>query len=104
MYMYMISMDLAAAGSRRVNAEKGLRLREAPSESAQIVILIPHKSDVAFLEGQDREVTIAGVRGKWTRISWEGRTGWVPRGGMWRGNALSGYKTVFENDGECGES
>ncbi len=66
-----------AAESRWITAEKGLRMREAPSETAKIIILIPHGSEISFLEEQGREMTIGGAKGKWTKVSWQGREGWV---------------------------
>lgn len=66
-----------AAESRWIAAEKGLRLREAPSETARIITLIPHGSEVRFRGEEDREMTIGGAKGKWTKVSWQGREGWA---------------------------
>ncbi|MBN2077389.1 MAG: SH3 domain-containing protein [Spirochaetes bacterium] len=107
------SVGLEAAESRWITADKGLRMREAPSETAKIIILIPHGSEVSFLEEQGREMTIGGAKGKWTKISWKGREGWafggflstsppgekaaslLPEGEWWMLTTLRGRDVIF---------
>lgn len=66
-----------AAESRWITAEKGLRMREAPSETAKIITLVPQGTEVTFIGEDDREMTIGGAKGKWTKVSWQGREGWA---------------------------
>jgi len=62
---------------RIVTAVKGLRMRQAPGSSGKVVTLIPFKETVTLLEEKDDSIDIAGKTGKWTRVTWKGKTGWV---------------------------
>ncbi|PKL17049.1 MAG: hypothetical protein CVV49_13150 [Spirochaetae bacterium HGW-Spirochaetae-5] len=90
------------AGLRYVIAEKGLKMRETPSVSGREITLIPHNSEVEFIEEQPQEVTIAGTRGKWTMVSWKGRKGWV-FGGFLSSLKIDKDKSVLIADGEWWE-
>jgi hypothetical protein len=91
-----------AAGLRYVIAEKGLKMRETPSVSGREIALIPHNSEVEFIEEQPQGVTIAGTRGKWTLVSWKGRKGWV-FGGFLSSLKIDKDKAVLIADGEWWE-
>jgi hypothetical protein len=61
----------------RVNALGGLRMRELPDVSAPVVVLLPQGAEVAVIESSGPEIQLAGKTGRWTKISFEGKTGWV---------------------------
>lgn len=61
----------------RVNARGGLRMRMSPGIEGEYMLTIPHGSSVAFIEEQREEMQVTGVPGKWTRVTWNGNTGWV---------------------------
>lgn len=61
----------------RVNARGGLRMRMSPSIEAEYMLTIPHGTSVTFIEEQRDEVQVTGVQGKWTKVTWNGNTGWV---------------------------
>ena len=54
-----------------------LIMRESPDRQARPLGNIPDSTIVAFVEETGNEVEIAGKKGKWTKISWETKTGWV---------------------------
>ena len=58
-------------------ARDGLRLRAAPGLRAKIKGLIPHNSPVRVLQERGRRVSIQGKKGRWTKVNWNGSTGWV---------------------------
>lgn len=65
------------AFNSRVEAPRGLRLRESPDLNARVLVTIPNKSTVVVLEANDREITIDGIKGKWTRVGYASYSGWV---------------------------
>jgi|GEM_PF-4292998 len=67
----------AGGGSLWVTAEPGLRMREAPNEKAKKIVTIPYGEEVIFIEETGDEITVSGATGRWTRIEWNGKTGWV---------------------------
>lgn len=60
-----------------VITEAGLRLRESPDTTGKVIITIPYKTEVKFIEEKGDTITISGKYGKWTKISWKGKTGWA---------------------------
>lgn len=62
---------------RRVNALSGLRVRENPQLNAKVVATLQHGLQVELLEEKDPEITIDGIKGKWSKISYEGTIGWA---------------------------
>jgi hypothetical protein len=101
-YLSALSVYSQAAGLRWVSAEKGLKMRETPSVSGREITLIPHNSEVEFIEEQQQEVAIAGTRGKWTMVSWNGRKGWV-FGGFLSSLKIEKDKAASIEDGEWWE-
>jgi hypothetical protein len=60
-----------------VNSKEGLRVRDAPGVSGNIVGLLPHKSSV-FIEGKnDNEDIIDGIAGCWYFVKIDELQGWV---------------------------
>ena len=60
-----------------VNADGGLRMREAPTLDSKNLALIPNLATVDFIEQGNEEVEMAGKRGHWTKIRFLDQTGWV---------------------------
>ncbi|MBP7737560.1 MAG: SH3 domain-containing protein [Spirochaetes bacterium] len=73
----------------RVDAPRGLRLRESPDLNAAVLVTIPNGAKVMSLEEQDREITIDGKKGKWTRISY---------GEQWLGWVFGGFLVEIEEE------
>jgi len=98
----LLPLNLHAAGSRWVLAEKGLKMRETPSVSGRELTIIPFSSEVEFVEEQKDEVTVAGTKGKWTLIIWKERKGWI-FGGFLVSSKPDSDKTAGLHDGEWWE-
>lgn len=60
-----------------VKAPSGLNLREQPSQTARIILLIPHRTQVSVLARLPQQVTIAGLTGSWANIEYSGNQGWA---------------------------
>ncbi len=58
-------------------AESGLRVRDNASLNAKKIGLIPYNSKVIILEEKGEELTIAGKKGKWTKVKSREAEGWV---------------------------
>jgi uncharacterized protein YraI len=69
--------DKQSVSEAFVAAEGGLRMRSAPDIAASPVGLIPNSTKVQVIEEADATVTIAGNRGKWTKVAYSGGSGWV---------------------------
>ena len=54
-----------------------LRLRSAPSIKASIIAQIPNGSTVNILEYSDKIVELNGEMGKWCKVDYDGKIGWV---------------------------
>jgi len=73
-----ISNTLApVAGLRYVTVKDGLNMREEPSPTGKKMATIPYKEGVLKLEEMSETFTIDKTEGKWTKITWQGKTGWV---------------------------
>ncbi len=106
----------ADSSSRWITSEAGLRMREAPGTKSKKIITIPYEEEVIFIEELNKEITISGAIGKWTKVKWKRKniTGWVFGGflteicpysldlteqdiiGTWRDEGGEGY--VFESE------
>ena len=62
---------------RWIAADDGLRMRKAPNLDADIICVIPNRERVVLLEETDILYTISGVEGKWCKVKWKDKTGWV---------------------------
>jgi hypothetical protein len=78
---------------RQVIAKDGLRLRESPSLSAQILDVLQYNAHVSILEKQSAIAEISGISGSWCRISQGWREGWVFGGFLSRESA--GFMPAF---------
>lgn len=68
-----------------IKADGGLRMRSGPGAAAEVVKLIPDGGSVTIVE-EEREETIGGRRGRWTKVRYEDQSGWVFGGFLVRGN------------------
>jgi uncharacterized protein YgiM (DUF1202 family) len=62
---------------RTVISKGGLRLRDTPDQKGEIITVIPEGEKVEMIEVTGEELTIAGTSGKWSRIRWRDKSGWV---------------------------
>ncbi|WP_167881783.1 SH3 domain-containing protein [Leptospira bouyouniensis] len=63
---------------KRVTTDGGdLLLREAPNTKAKILLKIRNGDYVEFLEENPEITVINGKSGNWTKVSFEGKAGWV---------------------------
>jgi len=76
---------------RIASASGGLNMRDKPDASGTLVATIPDWVKVEAFEEAGNEVTIGGVAGKWTRVKWNDKTGWV-FGGFLKPGPVSQYK------------
>jgi hypothetical protein len=62
---------------RYVNSENGLRLRLDGNNSGKILDTIPFGSKVEIIEEKDKEEVINNTKGKWCKVKWQNKSGWV---------------------------
>jgi uncharacterized protein YgiM (DUF1202 family) len=83
---------------RWVTADVGLNMRDAPNLNAKKIGLIPYGEQVLLVEETGNRITISGATGKWSKITWKGKTGWV------FGGFLAVDETTGETSGGSGQS
>jgi hypothetical protein len=62
---------------RWITADAGLNMRDAPNLNAKKIGLIPYGEQVLLIEETGNPITISGATGKWSKIKWKGKMGWV---------------------------
>lgn len=62
---------------KTVTAKGGLRMRGAPSTKGAITGLLPESTMVKVIKESGADITIAGKTGKWTKVDFNGKKGWV---------------------------
>lgn len=74
-----------------VLALSGLRLRDQPGPNAGVVATLPYGATVVAQEEQNhsRSATVDKLGGYWTKVAWQGKTGYV----------FDGYLSVFPAPG-----
>jgi len=98
-YMFInIFFIYSSDNSRWVTADVGLRMREAPDLNSKKITTIPYNEEVIFLEETGDKFTISGVTGKWTKVKWEDKTGWVFGGFLSKTNPNLNSGKISEND------
>ncbi|AFM13013.1 SH3 domain-containing protein [Turneriella parva] len=85
-------------GIRYVAVKDGLNMREEPSPTGKKMLTIPYRQEVQKLEEKPESFTIDKTEGKWTKVSWQGKTGWV------FGGFLSWFSPVVKADDENSSS
>ncbi|MCP4136514.1 MAG: SH3 domain-containing protein [bacterium] len=78
-----------------INAKDGLRMRNNPDVTGTKTGLIPFGTKVEVTEEKSDEITLAGAKGKWSKIKWNKKTGWV------FGGFLQENKPVALSDAQC---
>ncbi len=86
------------SGLRYVAVKDGLNMREEPSPTGKKMLTIPYRQEVQKLEEKPESFTIDKTEGKWTKVSWQGKTGWV------FGGFLSSSSPVVEAGNENNSS
>lgn len=76
-------------GAVIVDAAGGLNMRKEPALNGEVVALVPNGSQVTVLEEKDAVIEIKGIKGKWTKISWNDKTGWAFGGFLKSGSSGS---------------
>ncbi len=71
------------SGIRYVGVKDGLNMRETPSPTGKKMLTIPHGSSVYKLEEKPEVFTIDKIDGKWTKVSYKNKMGWVFGGFLW---------------------
>ncbi len=84
--------------SRWVTAESGLRMRENPDLNAGTIVTIPYNEEVILLEEKGDAIVISGATGKWSRVKWKDKTGWVFGGFL--GKSKNNNLTESDIEGE----
>lgn len=77
-----------------VNAQGGLRMRETSDTSGKVISIIPDKSEVSVIETTGSEIEISGKKGKWTKVSFENKEGWIFGGFLIQNIASSGKTSI----------
>jgi hypothetical protein len=75
--LFLIICIPLPAEEARVDARGGLRMRSGPGLDFDKILTVPHGSRVSVLEYREPVMQISGRKGRWTRITWNGKTGWV---------------------------
>lgn len=86
--------------SRFVSATGGLRMRDKPDTTGNKLGTIPTGTKVDLLEETGKDMTIAGATGKWSKVKWGDKTGWVFGGFL--AEMKMGSKTDSNADGFTG--
>lgn len=60
-----------------VNASKGLNLRTTPVLSGKVISIIPNGEKVVIVEVKNEKLTINNTTGKWVKVKWNNKNGWV---------------------------
>lgn len=91
---------------RWIRADVGLRMRSTPSLQGKKLGVIPFGERVVLLEERGELLTIAGAKGRWSRVRWNENEGWVFGGFLAEScesdimKMLSSHLWVWERDKE----
>jgi hypothetical protein len=69
--------DIIVDEPRWIDADVCLKLRSGPGTDYDTLEAIPYAEKVQLLEEEREAVTIGGVKGKWGKVSWNKKEGWV---------------------------
>jgi hypothetical protein len=64
-------------GLRYVVPKDGLNMREEPSMTGRKMLTIPRGRLLLMVEERPESFKIDNIEGKWTKVLWNGNTGWV---------------------------
>jgi uncharacterized protein YgiM (DUF1202 family) len=76
-FLFVINCQANTDDIRWVTADVGLNMRAAPDLKAEKIGLIPYGEKVKLIEETGDRITISGATGKWSKVQWKGKTGWV---------------------------
>jgi hypothetical protein len=65
------------AQPRWVNATVGLRIRDQAGLEGEVIGVIPYAEKVMLLYEEEQVETIDDITGKWSKIRWQDKEGWV---------------------------
>jgi hypothetical protein len=90
-------------GVRYVAVKDGLNMREEPSPTGKKMLTIPYRQEVLKLEEKPESFTIDKTEGKWTKVTWQGKTGWVFGGFLspFAANSGSAAHTTTSSSAAC---
>jgi hypothetical protein len=90
-----------------IDAKSGLKLRAKPNQNGKHIVTIPYKQKVQIIKEKRKSQTIAGRTGKWTKVKWKTKSGWVFGGFLKIGKSKDKTKInlpkKFIGIWECGE-
>ncbi|MBE7439618.1 MAG: SH3 domain-containing protein [Spirochaetales bacterium] len=52
-------------------------MRASADAAGEIIVVIPTSSEVLVIEESGNDISIGGKKGKWTKVRFEGHSGWV---------------------------
>jgi hypothetical protein len=76
-FVYAFSTETENINFRYVGAKSGLMMREKPDVKGKTITLIPEGEELVLIEEKSEKINIAGKKGKWSKIKWKDKTGWV---------------------------
>lgn len=98
----ILSLGACSKGATNlsVNAEGGLKMREAPNVNSKTVGVVPNFATVELIEQGKEEIEIAGTQGRWMKIRFLDASGWA-FGGFLSENVVGSRKIdpheIFRN-------
>lgn len=60
-----------------VDTSAGLKMRSVPDQKSDVLVVIPNGKTVQVIEEKPEEMTIGSRTGKWCKVEYDGKTGWV---------------------------
>ena len=77
LFFFSFSVLHGSSSSRWISASKGLRMRDKPSLKGKKIGVIPFNTKVTFLEEKGANIVLVGRKGRWTKVKWDKKRGWV---------------------------
>jgi len=72
-----------------VDTSAGLKMRSGPDQKSDVLAVIPNGKTVIVIEEKPEEMTIGNRKGKWCKVEYDGKTGWVFGGFLKESNESS---------------
>lgn len=83
--LFVLFLFVALSGISQVNvryaaARGGLNLRDQPAVTGKLLTKIPYGASLTLEEpqGESRRVTLDGMNGLWKKVTYQGKTGYIP--------------------------
>lgn len=74
--------------THEVNANGGLRMRETPSINGKLITIIPNHEYLKVITELDKTITINNITGKWNKVIWNNKEGYVFSGFLLKKDAI----------------